>query len=223
MRVSVVVPLAVLAAVLAQSPVAEAQSKLVKHLQTGKLLVSPRDSPDPNFAKTVVLLVDFDEDGALGLMINQRTKIPLSRVLGQLKAASNRSDPIYVGGPVDGSSVLALMRANRSPGDAKRVLGDIFLVSSRALFEKALTDGADQDEFHAYVGYCGWGAGQLENEVDQGAWYIFDGAAKLVFDSDPSSLWTRLIGRVDQRVARGTRPGAPIRNVRFAAAARPAE
>jgi putative transcriptional regulator len=205
MRVSLVLSFAAFAVVLCRPPVAGAQSMQVKDLRTGKLLVAPRDSPDPNFAKTVVLLVDFDEDGALGLMINQRTKIPLSRALGELKAASNRSDPVYLGGPVDASSVLALLRANRSPGNAKHVLGDVFLVSSRSLVEKALTDGADPDEFHAYVGYCGWGAGQLENEVNQGAWYIVDGAAKLVFDSDPGSLWSRLIARTDQRVAQNKR------------------
>jgi putative transcriptional regulator len=206
MRFKCAFPVSIAAAVLWLPPVVTAQSMRASDLGVGKLLVAPRDCPDPHFAKTVVLLVQFDEDGALGLMINHRTRLPISRALDQLKAASNRSDPIYLGGPVDVSSVLALLRASRRPDEAQRVVGDVYLVSTRPLLERTLAEGTGPDEFHAYVGYCGWGAGQLENEMNLKAWYVFDGDAKLVFDSDPDSVWSRLIARIEQRVARGGPP-----------------
>src|ERR1700733_10684002 len=75
------------------------QFKNPQDLGVGKLLVASRSLGDPDFAETVVLLVHYDEKGALGLILNRRTHIPLSRVL-DLEAAKDRSDPVYLGGPV---------------------------------------------------------------------------------------------------------------------------
>lgn len=202
MRFKFAIPLSIVAAVLCLPPIVVAQSMRVKNLGVGKLLVAPRDAPDPNFAKTVILLVEFDEDSALGLIINHRTKVPISRALDQLKAANNRSDPVYLGGPVDVATMLALLRGTSRPEEARWVVDNVYLVSTQLLLEKTLAAGARPGEFHAYVGYCGWGAGQLQNEINLGAWYIFDGDAKLIFDSDPDSVWSRLIARTDQKFAR---------------------
>lgn len=193
-------------ALLGLPPLAVAQSQRVADLDVGKLLVAPRDPPDPNFAEAVILLAQFDKNAALGLMINRRTRVPLSRVLNQIKAANNRSDPVYLGGPVDLAVVLALLRSTTSPDKAPPVMPGIFLVSTLPLLERTLAAGAGPREFHVYVGYCGWGSGQLENEVKAGAWYIFTGDAELVFDSDPGTLWSRLIDRTKQRFAQTVRP-----------------
>src|SRR6202453_5500016 len=80
-------------------------------LAVGRLLVASRDLGDPNFAKTVILLVHYSEDqGSVGLVINKRTDVPISRVFRDLKEASGRSDPVYIGGPVELNSVLALLK-----------------------------------------------------------------------------------------------------------------
>lgn len=208
MRFKYALPLWMVAAVLCRPLFVAAQSTKIKDLGVGKLLVAPRDSPDPHFAKAVVLLVQLDDGGTMGLMINHPTKIPIARALEQLKAANNRSDPIYVGGPVDGTTVLALLHAGTRPDDARRIMSDVYLVSTRPLLEKTLAAGTGPGEFRAYVGYCGWGVGQLEYEMNLGAWCIFDGDAKLVFDSDPDSVWSRLIARIEQKVARKRPPAA---------------
>ena len=102
---------------------AEAQSTLPADLGAGKLLVASRDLPDPNFAKTVILLVQYDADGVVGLILNRRSKVPISRVLGEVAGAKERPDPVYAGGPVGRTEVLALVRARRPSGDAKHVFG----------------------------------------------------------------------------------------------------
>ena len=209
MRLKFALPLSIILAVLCLPWVVAAQSKRVKDLGVGKLLVASREFPDPIFAKTVVLLVQFDEDGTVGLIINHRTKVPISRALDQLKAANHRSDPVYLGGPVDLAAVLALLRASSKPDQAPRVVGDVYLVSTRPLLEKTLASGPGPGEFHAFVGYCGWAPGQLENEMKLGVWYVFDGDAKLVFDSDPDSLWTRLVARTQQILVRMGPPVGP--------------
>ena len=193
------------AAVLCLPAIAAAQSQRVSDLRVGKVLVAPRNAPDPAFAESVILLAQFDKNGALGLMINHRTRVPLSRVLEQLKAANNRSDPVYLGGPVELEAVMALLKSSAAPEKAPPVMPGIYLISTRSTLEKALTAGAAPGDFHVYVGYCGWSSGQLENEVKLGGWYVFAGDAGLIFDSEPGSLWSRLIEQTEQRFA-GTPP-----------------
>jgi putative AlgH/UPF0301 family transcriptional regulator len=182
-------------------PLAQAQSTQPAELGAGKLLVASRELPDPNFAKTVILLVQYDADGVLGLILNRRSKVPVSRVLDEVPGAKQRLDPVYAGGPVGRTEVLALVRSRGQSGDAKRIVGDIFVVSSKDAMEKMFANAVDADTVHVYLGYSGWTAPQLEHELDLGAWYIFPGTAKAVFDADPESLWDRFIRETEMRIA----------------------
>ena len=199
-------PLWVAAALLGAAIALPAQSVQVNDLGIGKLLVAQRDLSDPNFSETVILLVQYDEQSALGLVINRKTKVPISQALQQLKGANNWSGLVYAGGPVATTGVLALLRSHVKPEEMQPVLGEIYLVSSKPLLEKLLAEGPAAADLHVYLGYSGWGAGQLENEVNLGAWYIIDGKPGLVFDSDPASLWSRLIAQKEQRFARVQTP-----------------
>lgn len=169
-------------------------------LGAGKLLVASRDLEDPNFAKCVVLIVQYDEDGVVGLIVNRRSKVPISKVLDDIPEAKNRPDPIYAGGPVEKNGVLALLRAHQKSG-VKRVMTDTYLISDKGELEKALAGSTGDKALHIYLGYAGWAPGQLEHEVDLGAWYIFRGDPEMIFDSDPDSLWSRLIHETELRIA----------------------
>src|SRR5271170_60573 len=80
-------------------------------LAIGRFLVASRDLGDPNFAKTVILLVHYSADqGAVGLVVNRRTDVPMSRVFQDFKEAKSRTDPVYVGGPVELDTVMALLK-----------------------------------------------------------------------------------------------------------------
>ena len=198
--------LTIAAAVFCSSLVLPAQSTRVQDLGIGKLLVARRGSLDPVFAETVILLARYDHDGTVGLIVNRRSKVPISGALQALKGAGGRSDLAYVGGPVEMWNVLALLKAGAMPEGATHVSGKIYLVSTKQLLEKTLVGRPAPSEFRVYLGYCGWGPGQLENEVGRGFWHIFAGNADLVFDSEPDSLWSRLIARVGQRIARAENP-----------------
>lgn len=180
---------------------AGAQTLRPADLAAGKLLVASPDLPDPNFAKTVVLLVQYDPDGVVGLILNRRSKVPISRLLEELAGAKDRTDPVYAGGPVGRTDVLALVRSRRPPADAQRVVGDVFLVSTKEGFAKTFASAPDPDTVHVYLGYSGWTEPQLQQELDLGAWYIFQGSAKAVFESDPDDLWQSLIRQTETRIA----------------------
>jgi putative transcriptional regulator len=183
-----------------------AQSARESDLGIGKILVAKRDLSDRAFAESVIVLVRYDQDGTVGLMINRPTDMPISRALEDLKLGGDRSDPVYRGGPVEPVSVLALLRSRVQPDGAAPVFGDVYMVSTKAVLEKTLAGGAGRGEFRVYLGYCGWSRGQLENEVRQGAWQIFNRSADLVFDPDAKSLWRRLMARVEQNVAERLAP-----------------
>jgi putative transcriptional regulator len=179
-----------------------AQSRRPENLGVGKLLVVPRQSPDPSFAETVVLLVHYAEDGTVGLVINRQTTLPVSSVLRDLKGSSNYSQPVYAGGPVQIEVVQALLQSPVGPHDAVHLFGNVYLVSKKVELEKALVGGKGSRELRIYLGYCGWSRRQSENEVNQGGWYIFDGSERVVFDSNPSTLWSRMIARTELDIAR---------------------
>jgi len=187
-----------LAAILA------AQSKKPEDLATGKILVIPRDAPDRLFAEAVILLVQYNENGALGLMVNRRSTVPVASALRELKGAAGHSEPVFVGGPVELDTVFGLTREHPKPDGAMGVFGNVSLVTSRPALEKALSATSNPAEFRIYLGYCGWGPHQLDSEVRRGGWYIFDRSENLAFDPDPATLWSRLVAKAEQSIARAT-------------------
>ena len=176
------------------------QFKKPENLGVGKLLVASRDLGDPSFAKTVVLLVHYDENGVVGLVLNRRTDVPLSRVL-DLEAAKDRSDPVYLGGPVGSSAVLALFQPSTKIDKAENIFGGVYLISDKLQFEQIIVARPDPRVFHVYVGYAGWTPGQLRAEVQLGAWFIFPADTDTVFNSDPDSLWQQMIQKTELKLA----------------------
>jgi putative AlgH/UPF0301 family transcriptional regulator len=181
------------------------QSKNAKDLAAGKLLVASRDLADPNFAKTVILLVHYDAQGVVGLILNRRTDVPLSRVLDDLKPAKDRSDRVYLGGPVETPLVFALFQSPAKIEGAEHVFGGVYLISTKSLLEETISAKPDPGAFHVFVGYAGWTADQLRKEVELGAWFVFPEDASTVFNSDPDSLWSQMIGKTELQVA-GSEP-----------------
>ena len=177
------------------------QSKNAKDLGAGKLLVASRGLADPFFAKTVVLLVHYDAEGVVGLILNRRTDVPLSRVLEGLKAAKHLSDPVYLGGPVETPAVFALLQSPAKVEGAQHIFGAVYLVSTKTLLEQTISARPDPSGFHVYLGSAGWTNDQLRKEVELGAWFIFQADAGTVFDSDPDSLWSQMIQKTELKLA----------------------
>jgi len=177
------------------------QSKSIKELGAGRLLVASRELADPHFVQTVVLLVRYDAQGVVGLILNRRTDVPLSRVLEDVKAAKGRSDPVYLGGPVELPAVSALLRSPTKIEGAEKVFGGVYLIAAKPLFEQTISARPDPGAFHVYLGYAGWTKEQLRMEVELGSWFIFPADASTVFSEDPDSLWPQLIRKTELKLA----------------------
>ncbi len=184
------------------------QSKNLRDLAPGKLLVASRDLGDPNFAHTVVLLVHYDAKGVVGLILNRRTDLPLSKAFDKLKGAKDRSDRVYLGGPVETPAVFALLHSPKPLAGAEHIFGQTYLINTKPLFEQTIAARPDPAKFHVYLGYAGWAQNQLRMEVAQGAWFIFQPDAQTVFSSDPDSLWPQMIRKTELELALNQSPNA---------------
>jgi putative transcriptional regulator len=179
-----------------------AQSQRPEDLAIGKILVAPRDLPDPIFAHTVVLLVKYDRLGALGFVLNRQTTIPISKALSELPGSAKHADPVYAGGPVELSTVMAVARAQSMPDGADYIYGKLYLIAAKTAMQKALAGSTSPDALRIYLGYCGWGPGQLQGEIRRGGWYVFDRNDAVAFDSDPATLWSRQIAKAEMQIVR---------------------
>jgi putative transcriptional regulator len=174
-----------------------AQSMRPADLAQGKILITHRDSPDPLFAHSVIVLARYDQTGALGLMIHYRSNLTIQNALAGIKGAEKRTDPLFVGGPVELPVVLALLRSDSPPEGAKQVAGNLYLMSSKQSIGAALSEGRKASELRIFIGYSGWGPAQLDREVLLNGWYIFNFNESLVFDEHPETLWKRLIEKTE--------------------------
>jgi len=164
-------------------------------LDKGVFLVASPELRDPNFFHTVVLLVEYDQNGAMGLVINRPTEIALTKALPHVGELEDRADRVYFGGPVARDTVLLLVRSAAEPSDASHVFADIYVSLSARTLREVLREQGRRDTFQAYAGYAGWAPGQLEDEIDRGDWHLSRADAEMVFRSDPEQLWPELIRR----------------------------
>ncbi|MFC7531343.1 YqgE/AlgH family protein [Actinoplanes sp. GCM10030250] len=163
---------------------------------TGQLLVATPTLKDPNFDRTVVLLVAHETGGALGVVLNRATEVPVAEVLGNWGELAGDPAVLFEGGPVQPESAICLARTR--PEVKKRVTG--FHTVSGALGTLDLS--ADPDRMRenvagirVFAGYSGWSAGQLEDEIASGSWFVFDALPGDPFVERPDDLWAMVLRR----------------------------
>ncbi|HET6563012.1 MAG TPA: YqgE/AlgH family protein [Marmoricola sp.] len=186
--------------------------------RAGSLLVATAALVDPNFAHAVVLLLDRDEDGALGVVLNRPSPVPVAEVLPGWDVVLTGPDVIFQGGPVATDSALAVagLAAAGSGPDAeepvgfRRLFGSTGIVDLDApaeLLTPALTG------MRVFAGYAGWGSEQLDAEIEEGSWYVVPSAPGDLFGPEPEGLWGRVLRRQPGELAWvSTRPLDPGMN-----------
>ena len=167
-------------------------------LAAGKLLIATQKSRDPDLKQSVVLLVQYDKDAALGLIVNRRSDVPASEAFPELTNAKGGPVPVWAGGPL-AIGIRALHQSDFLPAEGREVLAGLSLITNKPLILKLLAASTPPDNFRIYAGYIGWTAQQLRNEVATGLWLVRAGDSGVVFDPTPETLWDRLTGKRPQR------------------------
>lgn len=152
------------------------------------LLVATPALQDPNFVDTVVLLLDVNEDGVLGVVLNRPSQVPVADVLESWCDVVAEPEVLFRGGPVGTDGALAIAQL-RDPEDVpvgwRPVAGLLGMLDLDTPTE--LVDGS-LSAMRVFAGYAGWGAGQLDDEVEEGSWYVVTAEAADAFRGDPSGL-----------------------------------
>jgi putative transcriptional regulator len=164
----------------------------------GRLLVAAPALVDPNFDRTVVLVLEHGPEGALGLVLNRPTGADLDDALPDWAPLASDPSVVFTGGPVAPDAVIALARAHGDDDGFTPVLDDLGSVDlARDPFEL----GIPIEAVRVFAGYAGWAAGQLDAEVDDGGWFVVDVAPDDVFSESPDDLWRDVLRRQRGRVA----------------------
>jgi putative transcriptional regulator len=160
----------------------------------GKLLVATPALGDPNFERTVVLMLEHGTEGALGIVLNRPTATPLSDAVSDWAPLASPPAVVYLGGPVAIGTIIALGRthAGASPAGTEPVTGSLVAVD---LSTDPDSLGPTLSDLRVWTGYAGWAAGQLEAELAQEAWFVIDADASDALTSDPGALWRAVLGR----------------------------
>lgn len=161
----------------------------------GHLLVATPGLRDPNFERTVVLLVAHEDGGALGVVLNRATEVPVGEVLAGWGTLASDPSVVFEGGPVQPEAAICLARARNGFGDLRGFspfegsVGTVDLSADPDVFRDRLTD------VRVFAGYAGWSPGQLEEEISTGSWFTFKALPGDAFTTRPDDLWPMVLRR----------------------------
>jgi putative transcriptional regulator len=169
----------------------------------GQFLVAAPEMGDPRFERTVVLITQHDKTGALGIVVNrplgEETLAHLLETVGEKDVSVAGSVPIFYGGPVQPEAVFVVHSADYSRPETTEINDRLSLTSSVHILRDIAAKSGPAKILVAF-GYAGWGPGQLERELQLGAWATAEADPNLVFDADRDSLWDNVWGRRTKRL-----------------------
>lgn len=166
----------------------------------GKLLVATPSLVDPNFRQTVLLMLEHNAEGALGLVLNRPSELPVKGVIDEWAAAVSTPPVVFVGGPVSQSSVIALATVALDDADDNwsPVAGRLGTVD----LDRNPSEIGGLDEVRIFAGYAAWAPGQLEAELNEDAWFVFDHSGRDPFAKEPGELWWQVFERQSGDISR---------------------
>lgn len=165
----------------------------------GKLLIAVPELSEDFFDRSVILLADYNKDGAIGLILNKPIQANLVELLDEMP---DNDLPIYVGGPVNTDSLFILHTLGELIPDSREVYKGLYWGGDINAIKEAIANGvAREDNMHFFLGYSGWNPGQLYNEVKAGTWVIVDSHVKDVFATNPPEMWGNYLRKLDDEFA----------------------
>lgn len=163
---------------------------------TPALLLSMPQLNDPNFGRTVVLLCEFAEEGAFGLVINRPTEFPAASVVQLVPPVLAGNDlPLWIGGPVEPERGWILLGEARDNDEAREIAPGLYLSASPEVLRRVL-ESSMPPAARVFAGYAGWGPGQLDQELSESSWLMADVDAEFLFNTPAAELWEAAIRRL---------------------------
>ncbi len=168
----------------------------------GRLLLATPPLDDPNFDRSVIYMLEHHEDGAIGLVINRPSDTALEIPLDRWIDLQSTPSSVFDGGPVEINAMIGLATTRRLLEEPTEHLTPISgVIASADLSADPALVAPDVDAVRVFRGYAGWGAGQLELEIEHGSWMVLDAEIGDVFSERPDELWYEVLRRQPGRLA----------------------
>lgn len=164
----------------------------------GQLLIAGATLPDPNFARTVVLICEHSEEGALGLVLNRPGELVVGESAPELADLTGGDAVIDSGGPVQPDALLVLAEFEDPSQAGICVVENVGLVGDGSELDDLV---AGTDRVRIFAGYAGWGPGQLDEELAREDWFVAPAGVDDIFNPDADELWGRVLARKGGRFA----------------------
>jgi putative transcriptional regulator len=169
----------------------------------GRLLVATPLLTDPNFDRTVILVLEDSEEGALGLVLNRPSPLAMDDPLPDWSPLAASPPVVFVGGPVSRTSVIALARrVSRAALPDEQFTPVVGAVGVLDLSMDADTLSGSVDDVRVFAGYAGWGYEQLGAEIDEWAWFVVDAEPADAMSAQPETLWRDVLRRQPEPLRR---------------------
>ena len=160
----------------------------------GYFLIANPVLPDPNFSRTVVLLCNHDDQGSFGLVINRPAPITAQDIFKEMRGSNSPTGRIFIGGPVSASQVFYLCRSKVPLPELEAICDGVYMGLSWELLDNLMMRVEDPDKnIRFYIGYSGWGAGQLAGEMTQLSWLTYEARSELVFHENEDEIWASAV------------------------------
>ncbi len=160
----------------------------------GTFLISSPRLMDENFMHTVILLCDHSAEGSYGVVVNRPGTLTVADLHSDSELLSERSDALWLGGPVQLETVQLLHRIGPHIPGSVPIVENVHLGGDPTVIHQLLQDRTESRELLRFIlGYSGWGEGQLDAELREGAWVVCPATEELIFDTRPESLWRRAL------------------------------
>lgn len=160
---------------------------------TGALLVATDELRDPRFSETVILLLHYGTDGALGVAVNRPTWVEAADAFSDMPFLDEYTGNVYMGGPLAPANLVTLIRlSDIGDHELEPIVDDIYVSADPILLNELLGTAGTEQTLRVYAGHAGWDAGQLDREIAAGSWQVLPASAEFVFTDDPLELWGEL-------------------------------
>jgi putative transcriptional regulator len=194
--------LAVLLFALSAAGVAAAQSQ-----DDAIVLVAHPAFRDVEYRQTVLIAAPAPSGGHVGVILNRPTKRSLGSLFPEHEPSKKVVDPVYYGGPFSRGALVALVRADHTPGAGSvALMRNLYLTFRANTIDHVIETTPNQARY--FVGYVGWRPGELRSEIDRGLWSVLDADVEMVFRKDTDGLWEELLQQT-KRIRADGRPDAP--------------
>ena len=148
------------------------QQLYLSRIKNGCILLSHENLLDPNFTVSIVLVCVYKKEGVFGLVLNRPSHMPLQEVFAIDSPTLIEQRPIYIGGPVNQESFHIIQLTDKGVNNSFQIYPGVFLGGEWDSLESILLQNAKTTRI--FLGYAGWGTGQLEQEILQGAWEVYN-------------------------------------------------